>query len=297
MTRRFSSIALALLAAGRVGTALAQDENSDERVADSSVAPEGAGESTARADVDPNHYDPGDLIPRTLVDFGSIGVTNAPVVAPNMRFPIEEGPAFSNSQIFHPGGWGYAWTTSIVYPGPGGAENEPANYNYPWRDNFCEVRRRDSAGCPSGLGHQGQDIRPKTCEQGVHYAVAVEDAVVKALGEHHMVLLYGLETGNVYTYLHMTRPLEPGIVEGAEVKKGQRLGRISNILGEKDRTTTHLHFEIWAGGEQEGTSKGVVPLSPYTSLVESYLDLVAANPQQLEPVTQPEDWRKCRRPG
>jgi murein DD-endopeptidase MepM/ murein hydrolase activator NlpD len=249
----------------------------------------------AARELPPDHYNPGDVIPRTLFDFGSIGITNAPVVAPNMRFPLESGPAFANSQIFNSGGYGYAWTTSIRYPGPEGPENAGANFNYPWRDNFCEVRRRDAAGCPGGVGHQGQDLRAATCEAGVHWAVAVEDGVIKEMGENHMVLLYGYETGQVYVYLHMVR--EPKLKVGLEVKKGERLGRVSNILSAKDKTTTHLHFEIWSGAEQEGESKGVAPLSPYTSLVEAYLRLIRENPAAVLPVSQPADSRKCRRPG
>ncbi len=244
----------------------------------------------------PDHRAPGDVLPKTLFDFGSVGVTEAPVVSPLMRFPLESGPAFANSQIFMSGGYGYAWTTKIVYPGPEGTQNARQNFDYPWRDNFCEVRRRDAAGCPGGVGHQGQDLRPATCEKGVHWAVAAEDSIVKELGENHMVLLYGLETGQVYVYLHMERPPELGVVVGAKVKKGQRIGKVSNILSATDVTTTHLHFEIWAGGEQDGAAKGVVPLSPYTSLVESYLDLVNSNPDQLAPVALPASARKCNNP-
>lgn len=246
----------------------------------------------AARELPPDHYNPGDVIPKTLFDFGSVGITNAPVVAPNMRFPIETGPAFANSQLFNSGGYGYQWTSKIIYPGPEGPENAASNFQYPWRDNFCEVRRWDSSPCPGGVGHQGQDLRPATCEAGVHYAVAVEDGVITELGENHMVILYGKETGNFYVYLHMKR--EEKLAVGLEVKKGERIGRVANVLSAKAKTTTHLHFEIWAGGEEDGATRGVVPLSPYTSLVEAYLRLLREHPEQANPVPQPADARKCR---
>ena len=42
-------------------------------------------------------------------------------------------------------------------------ESANGNYEYPWRDNFCETRDFSVGRCPAGWGHQGQDIRPSFC--------------------------------------------------------------------------------------------------------------------------------------
>lgn len=233
------------------------------------------------------HAQPGELLDRSAFDFKSVGVTDTAVVAPLMRFPIQKGPAFANSQIFLPGGFGYKWTDAIVYPGPGGTENVASNFDYPWRDDFCEVRRAKNEICNGDVGHEGQDIRPSTCTIGAHVAVAAERSKVRRIGQTHLVLLYGLDSGHVYTYLHLARPLAQGVVKGAILERGAAVGFISNIQSATATTTTHLHFEISAGAAAEGSNKGVEFLPPYTSLVESYLDLVAENPDQFSPVPQP----------
>ena len=35
--------------------------------------------------------------------------------------------------------------------------------SYPWQDNFCEARSFGVGQCPTGFGHQGQDMRPARC--------------------------------------------------------------------------------------------------------------------------------------
>ena len=243
------------------------------------------------------HSAPGLLQEKTARFETSFGVTDPSVVAPTMRFPVQRGPAFLNSQIFMFGGGGYNYGGGEVYPNPNtGQENDPANFDYPWRDNFCEVRTRGNGLCAAGVGHHGQDIRPATCDNGANLAVAPEDGFVRRIGETHLVEIYG-DSGLVYKYLHIDRPLEPGIVKDARVVKGQPIGKISNKTGSVSRSTTvHLHFEIWHGLASGGVNHGVGPLPPYSSLVEAYLDLIDDNPDQFDPVPPPADVQECRTP-
>src|SRR5690606_39747974 len=104
-----------------------------------------------------DYHPPGDL-----VSGSGQGRVDDVVYAPGMRFPIEEPPAFANSQVYNPGG----------YLGPGGGQCDAFNYSYPWRDNYCETRQWDMPLCPAGTGHQGQDIRPATCENNKYWGVA-----------------------------------------------------------------------------------------------------------------------------
>ncbi len=228
---------------------------------------------------------------------GVFGVTDDSVVAPGIRFPLETGPAFLNSQIFGYGGGGYDYGGGEVYENPNvGQENDARNFEYPWYDNFCEVRSHTLGMCEAGVGHQGQDIRPATCENGAFFAVAPEDGYVRRVGETHLLEIYG-DSGLVYKYLHLDRPLEPGIELNERVTRGQRLGKISNKTGATSRSTTvHLHFEIWHGTASGGVNTGAGPLPPYTSLVEAYLDLIEEHPDQFDPVPPPSDVQECREP-
>lgn len=244
-----------------------------------------------------SHGAPGDLQDKTARFETSLGVTDPSVVSPLMRFPIEKGPAFLNSQIFMFGGGGYNYGSGEVYTNPNvGQENDPENFDYPWRDNFCEVRTRANGLCAAGVGHHGQDIRPTTCDNGANLAVAPEDGFVRRVGQTHLLEIYG-DSGLVYKFLHLDRPLEPGIAKDARVVKGQPLGRISNKTGATSRSTTvHLHFEIWHGLASGGVNLGAGPLPPYSSLVEAYLDLIDDNPDQFDPVTPPADVHDCLTP-
>ncbi|WP_022701454.1 M23 family metallopeptidase [Oceanicaulis alexandrii] len=198
---------------------------------------------------------PGDLTPGS----GS-GQTEQINYAPQMRFPLEAGQAYANSQVYGHGG----------YLGPGGGQCDAANYAYAWRDNFCETRSYSAPLCPSGTGHQGQDIRPATCQDAVHWAVAADDGVITSVGSYSVRLMS--ETGVRYTYLHLERDslqVEPGDT----VNKGERLGFVSNEFGGTP-TTIHLHFEIKMALE---TPHGLqnVNVPPYVALVDSYQQLLS----------------------
>jgi murein DD-endopeptidase MepM/ murein hydrolase activator NlpD len=203
-------------------------------------------------------YDP----PGTLQS-GVEGVTDTANNAPGIRFPIEQGPAFANSQV-----WGHGGMS-----GPPGDQCDAADYSYPWHDDFCETRAYSTPTCPSGSGHQGQDIRPSTCAAGVHPAVAVEDGKISQIGTYTVYLLG--ESGRLYLYLHMQMD-KLKVHVGDSVTRGQELGYVSNNFGTSS-TTIHLHFEIKEPVTIGGESM-VTRVSPYVALVDSYQRMLAGTP-------------------
>ena len=199
------------------------------------------------------------LPPGDLIDGSGEGRADAFVYVPEMRFPVEEGPAFANSQVYNKGG----------YQGPPGGQCDPSNYDYPWRDNYCETRQWEMPLCPAGAGHQGQDIRPATCEAGVHWAVATVDGTITNIGSYSLYLTAA--DGTRHEYLHMS---DLQVSVGEDVTRGQRIGRVSNEFG-GTATTIHLHFNL----RQNVSGMGNVYLPPYTSLVAAYEALMNRPPE------------------
>lgn len=206
------------------------------------------------------YFPAGDLIPGT----GS-GRGDETVYAPDMLFPIKSAPTWPQSMVFRLGG------------AVGGDQCDPANYEIPWRDNFCEQRSstRNTPMCPTNKVHQGQDIRVGSAtecndlrrqakvDRGLHEVVAVEDGIIQHIGTYS-VRLKGTETGNLYSYLHLNmRRLRVSPLD--TVSAGDTLGFVSNDFGSTP-TTFHLHFEIKAPIEGEG----IVHVPPYMSLVRAY---------------------------
>lgn len=186
------------------------------------------------------------------------------VYVPAMRFPIESGPAYANSQV-----WGHGGNS-----GPkGSGQCDAENYSYPWRDNYCESRSWAMPLCPSGTGHQGQDIRAATCEKDVHWVVAASDGTVTNIGSYSVYVT--ASDGTRFDYLHMS---EVTVKEGDDVKRGQRLGKVSNQFGGTP-TTVHLHFNI----RQNVAGVGFVFVPPYASLVDSYKELLNPTPPPPDP--------------
>ncbi|MSP93449.1 MAG: hypothetical protein EXR79_16935 [Myxococcales bacterium] len=183
------------------------------------------------------------------------GLQTTKVYAPTMRYPTEKSPSYPNSQVWGVGG----------SQGPKGGQCDAKNFAYPWWDNYCETRTWSMPLCPSGKGHQGQDIRGATCVNKTHWLVAAEAGTITGIGTYSVYLKAG---GTTFRYLHM----DPGTLAvqvGQKVSKGQKLGLMSNAFGGTP-TTVHLHFDI----EQFVSGTGTVFVSPYNSLVESYEKLI-----------------------
>jgi len=200
----------------------------------------------------------GDLIPGS-----GEGRADETIYAPGIRFPMELPRAFANSQVYMPGG----------QFGPSGWQCDPVNYQYPWRDNFCEDRRYATPFCPSGTGHQGQDIRPPTCPpleprdaRPEYWAVAAADGQITGVTGHIVTL--DADDGTRFLYMH----LDPdSLVVDAEdrVARGDRIGVISNYFGSTP-TTYHLHLEIRQTVAVDGQLLTLTPVPPYASLVDAY---------------------------
>ncbi len=195
------------------------------------------------------------------------GRADGTVYVPGMRFPIEKGPAFANSQVYGRGGM----------HGGGGGQCDSANYSYPWRDNYCETRSWSVPMCPGGKGHQGQDIRPGTCQKGVHKAVAAVDGTISSIGSYTVYLRSS--DGTTHRYLHMA-PVSVKV--GQKVKRGDTMGYVSNYMGGTP-TTIHLHYDLQRNGQYIPT---------YMSLVKSYQALIGS-----KPVTPPPTGGTPMRPG
>lgn len=209
--------------------------------------------SGAATAAEPFYSPPGELVPGS-----GKGRVDYTVYTPGMRYPIEEGPSFPNSQVWGVGG----------SQGPAGSQCDAKNFSYPWHDNYCETRSWDMPLCPAGTGHQGQDIRAKTCEKGIHWTVANMPGTVTNIQDQpgdYALYVTGAD-GTRWDYLHG----EAGIVAlGQKVAKGDHLEKVSNNFGGTP-TSIHLHFNI----KQDVAGYGFVYVSPYMSLVEAYKDLM-----------------------
>lgn len=197
----------------------------------------------------------------TLPPGSGTGATDLTLWAAGMRFPMEAGPAYANSQVYGYGGY--------LAPGPGG-QCDARNYAYPWRDNFCETRSWTNGMCPAGRGHQGQDIRPATCTKKVHWIVAAESGRITSIGSYTVTLLG--DSGRIYRYLHMDMPGVHALfptMDSRDVERGQRIGQVSADFG-GSATTIHLHFEIKAPVSIGGAAASVNFVPVYPSLVDSY---------------------------
>ncbi|HTJ83986.1 MAG TPA: M23 family metallopeptidase [Polyangiaceae bacterium] len=195
-------------------------------------------------------YDP----PGQLVPGSGTGRVDENVYAPNMRFPMETGPAYANSQV-----WGHGGSS-----GPGGDQCDIENFSYPWHDNYCETRSWDMPLCPAGTGHQGQDTRTIDCVKNVHWVVAAEAGAVTSVGSYSVYITAA--DGTRYDYLHMG---SVQVAVGDDVTKGQRIGKVSNEFGGTP-TTVHLHFNL----RQDVAGVGNVYVPPYLSMVTSYQTLM-----------------------
>jgi hypothetical protein len=227
-----------------------------------------------------------------------------------IRFPLEQAPAFANSQSFL--NWGDCFHRGRLPPPSGvkGAvyrcrsndkplvfdESAAENYSYPWQDNFCEARDFGVGQCASGFGHQGQDIRPSSCalrndgadrcEPNRHAIVAVRDGVlIRTPKQQAATLLINTSNEHVrFRYLHM-HPAQmdaDGVVSGRHVTEGEKIGMVSNYQDHAGGTTNHLHFDV-----QVFTRDGWLWVNPYVTLISAYERLIGARGREIAPVATP----------
>jgi hypothetical protein len=246
------------------------------------------------------YHSPGDVLPGTGMR-GHPGRADYTVYS-KIRFPLPETPAFANSQSFNH--WGDCDQTGRVSLGALGRTalyrcrvngqlliaDESVNYAYPWRDNFCEHRYFFVGDCPSGLGHQGQDIRPSSCAQRIeganrcepyqHDVVAARDGIVlRAPGEIALYTVTNTTNERVrFRYLHMFPKFldQDGMVSGRAVHEGEVVGKVGNFFRRERATTYHLHFDI-----QVPTKYGWVFVNPYMSLVAAYERTIQGRGREL----------------
>ena len=212
-----------------------------------------AGPAAAQA----SHYQPAG----ELEGVTAKGVTAQRVYYPDLRFPLAHGPAYLNSQVYRPGGG----KASVA-----GDQCAKINYSYPWHDNFCEPRGYVTPMCPSGNGHQGQDIRAASCVPNLHWAVAVADGVIAQIGQYSVTLQ--APSGTIFRYLHLNMK-QLAVTRLAHVKQGDNIGKVSNDFNGVP-TTRHLHFEIKDTIDIKGVRQATF-LPPYASLIHAYEKLPA----------------------
>jgi hypothetical protein len=249
------------------------------------------------------YQSPGNLIPKSGYQHDN-GSKDRTVYAA-MRFPIAQVPAFANSQEFL--SWGHCYGTGQdPVPKDKGDlyhckvndkqlryfEGDSENFNYPWRDNFCEMRDWLVGQCPHGHGHQGQDIRPPICKPHPknssrcapyqHDTVAVRDAyVLRSKGQEAAFLVVNAPNEHIrFRYLHMSpkRMDADGLITNRKVTEGEKIGKVGNYLEVENGTTYHLHFDV-----QVPTKDGWVWVSPYMTLVAAYERVIGAKGKEVTP--------------
>ena len=199
-----------------------------------------------------------------------------------IRFPLQKALAFVHSQEFK---------------NRRSAEKPPdeltgGNTSYPWRDTFCEARSFNVGQCPSGFGHQGEDIRPAPCPPNVEGAdrcdprqqavVAVRDAVVvRAPKQQAVTLQVNTPTEHIrFRYMHMSPAAldADGEFNGRSVNEGERIGVVSNYLDHPNGTSLHLHFDV-----QVFTRDGWLWVNPYVTLISAYERLIRGHGREIGP--------------
>lgn len=218
------------------------------------------------------YHSPGRIFPGSGFR-GASGRADYTVYAP-MRFPLEEAPAYANSQIYT--------------PRSGKGRDTSASYAYPWRDNFCERRGFAVGQCPGGIGHQGQDLRPAPCRQPLgndrcdpaHNLVAVRSgAVLRSPKQEAVYIVVNNANEHIrFRYLHMEprKMDEDNLLSWRNVREGEVIGQVSTYSKKENGTTYHLHFDI-----QVPTKYGWVFVNPYMTLVVAYERLIGARGTEL----------------
>ena len=187
-----------------------------------------------------------------------------------LTFPLE-GAAYLNSQQYGHGG------IFQDLNGNGPSQCHAENYDYPWRDNFCEKRGRNQYFCAAG-GHTGVDIRPSSCDKETHWVIAPDDGQVIYVGSYGVQFL--TDKGIWFQLLHMDMDnllIDRTLVasQGQRFTKGQRIGQVSNVFFDRNGnmvpTTIHLHLDMKAAyAPTNGDEPFVDRVNPYMSLVAAY---------------------------
>jgi hypothetical protein len=201
-----------------------------------------------------------------------------------IRFPLEKAPAFAHSQ---------SSAIRRLFDKPLAFEEAASGMtSYPWQDNFCEARSFGVGQCPTGFGHQGQDIRPGPCpsrQEGPdrcdptrQAVVAARDGVViRALRQQAATLQVNTRNEHIrFRYMHMNpaRLDADGILNGRRVEEGERIGVVSNYLDHPNGTTRHLHFDV-----QVFTRDGWLWVNPYVTLISAYERLIGGRGREIGP--------------
>jgi len=195
-----------------------------------------------------------------------------------IRFPLE-APALVHSQWYG------------RYRGGGGSD--PYSALNPWRDSFCEARSSFNVGqCPSGFGHQGQDLRPgacanpgdgpKTCDPKQQPVFAVRDGVlIRTPGQQAATLQINGRNEHIrFRYMHMNPSSmdADGVLNGRMVAEGEKIGVVSNFLDHPNGTSRHLHFDV-----QVFTRDGWIWVNPYVTLISAYERLIHGRGRETGP--------------
>ncbi|HZD90846.1 MAG TPA: hypothetical protein VE224_12140, partial [Pseudolabrys sp.] len=262
-------------------------------------------ERPARHAPDFTYFSPGFLIPDTGLKPGLGGRADYTVYG-DLRFPLQEAPAFINSQSFNDWGncdgtgrtprrlgrKGMHYTCKVNGRELVFDESAGRNYSYPWRDNFCEHRRYFAGQCPGGQGHQGVDIRPSSClmfNRGADRCLPYQqDAVAPADGmilraRKQEALIFFTNTADTHLrirYMHMSpmRLDAAGMLSGRRVARGATVGTVGNYDGFAGGTTNHLHVDL-----QVPTAAGWALVNPYMTLVSAYEHLLGARGVEIKP--------------
>jgi murein DD-endopeptidase MepM/ murein hydrolase activator NlpD len=205
-----------------------------------------------------------------------------PISYSQIRFPLQKPIAFIHSQEFR------NRRSSDKPPD----ELAGGITSYPWRDNFCEARSFNVGQCPSGFGHQGEDIRPAPCPPSTEGAercdrrqqavVAVRDGVViRARKQQAVTLQVNTSTEHVrFRYMHMNPAAldADGVLNGRNVGEGEKIGVVSNYLDHPNGTSLHLHFDV-----QVFTRDGWIWVNPYVTLISAYERLIRGRGREIGP--------------
>lgn len=202
-----------------------------------------------------------------------------------IRFPLQKYPAFAHSQSF-----GRRKPNTLFDEFSGGPTS------YPWQDNFCEARSFGVGQCPSGFGHQGQDMRPAPCpphDDGPEHCdpkqqavVAVRDAVlIRSPKQQAATLQVNNRKEHIrFRYMHMNPATmdADNILNGRHVGEGEKIGVVSNYLDHPNGTTRHLHFDV-----QVFTRDGWLWVNPYVTLISAYERLIHGRGREVGPHSVP----------